>query len=101
MKRTQTLILGLLEDGPMTMMDLSRAIGTCRSNVKAHLAELVSLRLVNRIAGLRDPKKCGPVPDRFELGEVYDEDDHDQPLHKRKKGYGTNPPGEALVKAWQ
>jgi hypothetical protein len=46
--------------------------------------------------------RCGPYGQSllWALDESRYED-HDEPMHKRKKGYGTNPPGEALVKAWQ
>jgi DNA-binding Lrp family transcriptional regulator len=94
-KHNEDRIRSFLANGPMTTRELQTATGMSNPGVLKRLRSMEG-------AGKVVLSRCGPYGQS--LLWALDEsnyDDHDEPMHKRKKGYGTNPPGEALVKAWQ
>jgi hypothetical protein len=94
-KHNEDRIRSFLAKGPMTTRELQTATGMSNPGV---LRRLRHMETVGEVVVSR----CGPYGQSllWALDESRYED-HDEPMHKRKNGYGTNPPGEALVKAWQ
>jgi DNA-binding Lrp family transcriptional regulator len=93
-KHNEDRIRSFLANGPMTTRELQTATGMSNPGVLKRLRSMEG-------AGKVVLSRCGPYGQS--LLWALDEsnyDDHDEPLHKRKKGFGSNPPGEALVKAW-
>jgi hypothetical protein len=93
-KHNEARLRELLKFGPLTTRDLQAATGMSNPGVHKRLRSMESR---GQIVSSRTDDKNALL---WALSASHYED-VDAPLTKRKHGFGTNPPGEALVKAWQ
>ena len=94
---TEARIVALLSAGPMSAPSIAVALGMSRSGTHCRLMLMEQMGRVRRFK--ESPPKPGRPLDLWEACEFV-ACDVDLPMRKRARGFGTNPPGQELVKAW-
>jgi predicted ArsR family transcriptional regulator len=104
---TDLRILRLIEAGPKTLQEMMNIDGSHSKTVRRCLQRLRANGNIHSEPGEKVAGKPGPAekvwclgPEENAVSEVEERED-DELYPKRARGFGTNPPGEALVKAWQ